>query len=239
MKDTVRFDSVASRPKHGLAVVYDLEGFSQFFNQPDVQDYVPKFINIVSEAVSISLFGGDAYWLNRADKTVDPLNPPIHEKFLGDGALYLWLHSEQSPVDTEFVVGLCNNLWNLKIRFDRVVQRAYDELPVVDLPKRIRFGVARGTIYELRRRGTKQHEYIGFCLNLASRLQKYCPELGFIASARVGLPRAQLEAHKYTRVVAKSIKGFPREVVLVDSDEYEQLSDARRDELFESVERPA
>ena len=61
------FDSTASHPKHGIAMIYDLEGFSRFFNQPDVQDYVPKFLNLVSEALSIAIYGGKAYWLPAAE----------------------------------------------------------------------------------------------------------------------------------------------------------------------------
>ena len=40
MATTFKFELPASRPKQGLVVIYDLEGFSRFFNQPDVQDYM-------------------------------------------------------------------------------------------------------------------------------------------------------------------------------------------------------
>jgi hypothetical protein len=72
-------------------------------------------------------------------------------------------------------------------------------------------------------------------MNLASRLQKYCSKLDFIASARIGLPQERLEKHGYLRVVAKQIKGFPREIVIVDKTEWEALDPSVRDELFEAV----
>lgn len=45
---TFRFTGKASYPRNAVALLYDLEGFSRFFNQPDVQDYVPTFLNHVS-----------------------------------------------------------------------------------------------------------------------------------------------------------------------------------------------
>ena len=90
--------------------VSDLEGFSRFFNQPNMQDYVPKFLNLVSEALSIAIYGGKAYWLP-ATENLDPLTiAPVREKFLGDGAMYIWLESNAEPLSTSFVTTLCNRL---------------------------------------------------------------------------------------------------------------------------------
>jgi hypothetical protein len=59
--------------------------------------------------------------------------------------------------------------------------------------------------------------------------------LGFIASARIGLPEAVLNEHGYVKVVAKQIKGFPREIVIVDQDEYEGLNAETKSAYFETV----
>lgn len=159
------FDSTASRPRHGVALIYDLEGFSGFFNQPDVQDYVPKFLNEVSRAISVCISGGDAYWQDSDRKQVALEIQPIHEKFLGDGALYLWTDSSnEKKMDLYFVQSLCNRLFNLKTLFPSVLEKCHELVLVVDLPGRIRFGLARGTIYELRRKNSNQREYIGFCI---------------------------------------------------------------------------
>ena len=231
---TISFDNTASRPKNGLALIYDLEGFSRFFNQPDVQEYVPKFFNEVSRAVSTAIFGGDAYWNDQEYKPLVGMTP-IHEKFTGDGALYLWTTNRDESMSSSFIQYLCNRLWNLKTDFTRVIDKASDQVPVMDVPQRIRFGLARGTIYELRRKHTSQREYIGFCINLASRLQKYCPDLGFIASARIGLAESVLKDSSYMKVVAKQIKGFPREIVIVDSDEFEALDPETKDRYFDEI----
>jgi len=229
---TFSFTGKASYPKNAVVLLYDLEGFSRFFNQPDVQDYVPAFLNYVSAAVGVNLFGGEAYWAHNA--TIAPLEIEVaHEKFTGDGALYILL----PPVgSSDFPVGtlqhLCNRIWTLKNRFAAVVIRALETVPVVEVPRKIRFGLSRGSVYELRTQGTTAGEYIGFSLNLASRLQKYCPELGFIASARLMLSDREIENHGFIKVVATQLRGFPDEIVVIDRVEYEALSDDIRNRLF-------
>src|SRR5438552_16533480 len=146
--NTIQFDSKASHPQRGLVVVYDLEGFSRFFNQPDVQEYVPGFINHVSAAISTCIYGGSHYWTTQAEQTAGLSNVPVQEKYLGDGAMYIWLETDKSSLGEEFAGNLCNRLWNLKTGFKKVLEAAADLLPVVDVPGRIRFGVAAGTIYE-------------------------------------------------------------------------------------------
>lgn len=233
---TFTFDSQASRPKHAVALIYDLGGFSRFFNQPDVQDYVPKFINLVSKAVSIIFFGGVHYWMEREEE-ISRIQAPIHEKFLGDGALYLWIPPKDSNTFTsEFIINLCNRLWNLKNDFDIVLKKAADEIPVFELPTQIRFGLARGTIYELTYKNSTNKEYIGFCINLASRLQKYCSDLAFIASARIDLQAKTIREHGYIKVAATKLKGFPKEIVIVDKAEYEELEANVKKELFEPLD---
>jgi len=233
---TFSFTGKASHPKNAVALLYDLEGFSRFFNQPDVQDYVPAFLNHVSAAMGTCLFGGTEYWTDNL--MLRPLQVQVaHEKFTGDGALYILL---PAPGDSDFppstLPNLCNRLWNLKQYFGNVVKKCLKDVPVVQVPRNIRFGLSRGSVYELRKQGTSATEYIGFCINLASRLQKYCPELGFIASARLMLPDDIIAAHDYVKVVATQIRGFPNEIVLLDKDEYKELSDERRSSLFKEPE---
>jgi class 3 adenylate cyclase len=229
---TFSFTGKASYPRNAVALLYDLEGFSRFFNQPDVQDYVPAFLNQVSAAVGINLFGGEAYWAYNA--TIDPLEIEVaHEKFTGDGALYILLPpGGASDFPTGTLQHLCNRLWTLKNRFDAVVSRALETVPVVEVPRKVRFGLSRGSVYELQVQGSTASEYIGFSINLASRLQKYCPELGFIASARLMLSNREIADHGFVKVVATELRGFTDEIVLIDRMEYEALSEDIRKRLF-------
>jgi class 3 adenylate cyclase len=227
------FESTAKPPQQALAVIFDLEGFSSFFAQPDVQTYMPRYLNRIFECLNIVFQGGTAYWIQ--NEKYPALGAPDHAKFLGDGALFVWKVPETlAPAK---IVSLTNRLFNLKTGFEKVVDACADVVPVVDLPRSIRFGLARGTVYELARRDKTGTEYIGYCINLASRLQGYCKDLGFIASARIGSTREVLKRHGYTRVVAKALRGFPRELVIVDKREYLRLPDTVREQLFEDAPR--
>jgi class 3 adenylate cyclase len=181
--------------------------------------------------MSIVIFGGEQYYTPKKEK-LKALIKPVHEKFLGDGALYLWNPSVQES--DRLIQNLVNALYNLQAWFPKLLKKAQRELPVIELPRTIRFGLSRGTIYQLTRvDGTK--EYIGICINLASRLQRYCPELNFLASARINVSEAYLNKRKYRRVVAKAIPGFPREVVIVDEDAFKKLHTETRESLFDEL----
>ena len=232
--DTFKFAS-ASHPQNAISLVYDLEGFSNFFNQPDVQEYIPAFLNVISDAVSICLFGGTAYWQDNAK--YPPLSStPIHEKFMGDGGLYIFTPDGLSDFREGFPVALCNRLYILRRNFSHVVQRCTEMVPVFAIPRNIRFGLARGSVYELASKHGDDSEFIGFCINLSSRLQSYCPDLGFIISARLKIPADKLADSGYRKVIATRIKGFPKELVFVDSDEYTRLPDDVRSRLFEEFD---
>jgi len=90
-------------------------------------------------------------------------------------------------------------------------------------------------VYELKGEASQATEYIGYGINLASRLQKYCPELGFIASARLKLPDREVAKHGYLKVVATQLRSFPNEMVLVDREEYMSLSEETRKGLFKEA----
>lgn len=231
---TFKFSS-ASHPQNAIALIYDLEGFSNFFNQPDVQEYIPAFLNIISDAISTCLFGGTAYWQDGVK--YPPLSStPIHEKFMGDGGLYIFTPDGLSDFREGFPVALCNRLYILRKNFHAVVQKCTDVVPVFAIPQNIRFGLARGTVYELESLHGGTSEYIGFCINLSSRLQSYCPELGFIISARLKIPSEKLSDSGYKKVIATKIKGFPKELVLVDEDEYVKMNTEVRNNLFEEID---
>lgn len=223
--------------KNAIVLIFDLEGFAAFYNKPDIQDYILHYLNQVFDALSVCIYGGEAYWLDWVDPTLQPLLlSPIHEKFLGDGALYLWESDDEKKTFPEmFITNLINRLWNLKKYFSKLNEKCADLVPIAERPKRIRFGIARGNIYEIVRKKGEEKEYIGICINLASRLQSYCPDLGFIASARIGLTKETLEKHGYIKVIAKNIKGFPREEVVVEKDEFNLLPPEIMNTKFENI----
>lgn len=74
------FKPTASYPEQAIVLVFDLEGFSKFFSQPDVQEYVPKFINIILQTMNVILNGGKSFWDDKT-KEYDSLPKHIHSKF--------------------------------------------------------------------------------------------------------------------------------------------------------------
>ena len=221
------FKPVASDPVEGIVMIFDLEGFSRFFSQPDVNHYVPRYLNKVFASVNICINGGHPAW--HEDLQWRSIPGPVHWKFLGDGAMYIWRYSDFKGDDLIYFI---NRLWHLKNNFDRVLEVISEEVPVIDIPRRIRFGMAAGSVYGLSYTKSKQGEYIGYSINLASRLQSYCRQLGFIASARVRIPTKVLDENGYIKVVAKELNGFPHEIVIVDKKEYDSLPPENRDHLF-------
>lgn len=226
------FKSSASYPEHALVVMFDLEEFSKFFSQPDVQMYVPKYLNSILNCMNIIIYGGEAYWYR--DEKDEPtkynaLPIPLHIKFLGDGMLYIWKFNDFKK---DNIVEFINRLWNLKISFDDVVEKCSEDVPVIDIPKNIRFGISAGSVYKLTYQNSKRDEYIGYSINLASRLQNYCKELGFIVSGRVTTPKKLMDENKYTKAVASKLEGFPNEIVYVDSSEFDLLDESLKSRLF-------
>ena len=231
-----RFSERGGLARNGIAMIFDLEGFSKFFNQPDIHEYIPKYLNHVLQAVDVCIFGGRKFWLPDQPKLDRTDLLPVHRKFLGDGVLYLWTPAKgKEDFSQAFIFALANRMWNLKNEFAAVNRAASETVPVVELPPRIRIGIARGTVFELPVEGRPEPEYIGFCINLASRLQGYCPALGFLASARLDLPQDLIDRHGYARVVATRIKGFPKEMLFVDREEYARLQEATKKNLFQEL----
>jgi class 3 adenylate cyclase len=234
------FKQRASYPDQAIVMIFDLEGFSKFFSQPDVQEYVPKFLNIVLEAVDVCMNGGDKgkiYWIpededdqQKSNQKYSAMPKHIHSKFLGDGALFIWKYNDFTHIQ---LITLINRLYNLKLNFFKIIEKASDEIPVIDIPKNIRFGIAAGSVYKLTYNNSTKEEFIGYSINLASRLQSYCRNIGFIISGRLNIKATELEDNQYVKKVAKEIKGFPREYVIIDKADYDSLSEEIKSELFE------
>lgn len=232
------FRDQAGMAREAFVMVFDLEGFSNFFSQPDVQEYVSRYLNRIFDAVSKNFYGGEYYWCDdkEKDKTLAFFREPSHVKFLGDGALYIWAfkRGELDKYRSE-ILYFINRCWNLKTCFSKIVERCSEDVPVADIPRRIRFGFASGSVNKLAYRYSDRTEYIGYCINLAARLQSYCRELGFIASGRIRFSNKIITEHHYHKVWAKKLSGFPKEVVIVDKQEYENLSASTQKELFEEI----
>ena len=232
LRHTLRFEPEVTEKVLGIALVFDLQGFSAFFNQPWAKSSTPRYLDLVFSAVTTELFGGRRFWGDKA--SVGHFPHPVHQKFLGDGMLYIWTPpSGKDRFSDDFAAELTRRLCGFREQFPLINEACKGPIPYTfTLPERIRFGLAGGLMYELARKDSSEKEYMGFCINLASRLQGYCPGLGLVLSAGLQLPEATMKKLDLIRVVATNIKGFEKEEVLVCRDEYESLSDIRRSGHF-------
>jgi class 3 adenylate cyclase len=230
---TIRFRTGRATARPALALIYDLAGFTAFANRPDAAQWVSMFLNHVSRAVQTVIYGGNAYWLDDP-QSYEPLLKPVHQKFLGDGALYIWTGTARKPLPTDFITELCVRLRNLRANFPAVLRAVREKIQVPGVPKEVRFGLALGDVYELSRTDARQREFVGVCINLASRLQKYCRGIGF-AAARVQMSVAQRLDNDFVRTIATNIDGFPTEYVLVDITEYYTVRSSLRSRFFDPI----
>lgn len=235
-KDKFQGFKDADRPTTGLALIFDISGFTNFFNKPDLQLYITKYINHIIECVEICLYGGTAYW-DHSTKYNDPSIKPSFRKFLGDGMLYIWDNMvTQADENAKLKIVLLNRLWNLQTNLEIINTRLFDQIPIASLPGKIKFGVAQGTVYRLSEADGSQ-DYIGPCINLASRLVKYCPEINFICSARLNLDKEILEKDGYFKVVAKELRSFENEIVIIDNNDYLRISAEEKARLFKEIKQ--
>lgn len=226
----------AERATVGLALVFDISGFTKFFNKPDIHYYMTEYINQIIDCVEINIWGGTDFWTEAVAEEMPALKiKPFMRKFLGDGMLYVWEDTEDKILlKPDFKITLINRLWNLQLHFSKINKKLIENIPVGDLPGTIKFGIAQGTIFKLIENNGAV-DCIGPCINLASRLVKYCQEINFIASARLNLPRKELESNGYFKIIAKELRSFENEVVIIDKQDYGDVSSADKERLFGEI----
>lgn len=232
LRKTLGFIPEKTEKLQGIALVFDVEGFVTFFNQPWAKSSVPQYLDLVFSAITTELFGGTRFW-GDMDR-VKPFIRPVHQKYLGDGMLYIWTPpSGQGGFTADFVGELVKRLKKFGDEFPVISKACKGSIPqTFDLPKRIRFGLAGSLMYELSRKDSGEKEYVGVCINLASRLQGYCQGLGLLVSGSLKIPEEVMEELDLTPVIATQIKGFADEPVVVSRCEYEELTDLRRSAHF-------
>lgn len=229
-----------TRASLGLALIFDISGFTLFFNKPDIHYYMTDYINNIIDAVEVNIWGGEDYYNKEAEgdeySKVEGLKvKPSLRKFLGDGMLYVWEDEENNYlVKEDFKVELINRLWNLQKNFSIVNTKINEKIPVGDLPQKLKFGLAQGSVFKLIE-ADNSVDYIGPCINLASRLVKYCPEIDFIASARINLSTDKLNENGYIKIIAKELRSFENDIVIVDKNDFKSVSPENSKRLFKEI----
>jgi class 3 adenylate cyclase len=155
--------SLPSREVEAIVAVFDLSGFTNFCRQVDPHLAVPEFLSrfldwlfneIKNSFVQKDYKEGKRLWTEL----------PFLAKFLGDGVLFLWDARNMPGVAICNIIGLLHNICvNYEKEFYPKIRTKIAEAPRV-----LRCGVARGKVFSV---GNGQ-DYVGPCINLASRLQK-------------------------------------------------------------------
>lgn len=203
---------------HALAAVFDLEGFTSFCHEAGSHLEVPELLN----EFLWWLFGRISTHFKesqRGNRVRVWGSLPFFAKFTGDGVLFLW--------DTEHsgeITGIGNIVLILNLIRKEYTSNflPYIKNKVDNPPLRLRCGIARGQIMSI---GYGQ-DYVGSCINIASRLQKV-GQLGF-AFKRTGLDPQQcfLNKRHVRQFVTKriNIRGIGEEkLIVVEKEEFEGL----------------
>jgi class 3 adenylate cyclase len=210
-----------------VAAVFDLSGFTSFCNQVDAYLAIPSFLNSFFDWFFSSIIYGLTD--DEDGRTFFWADLPIFVKFMGDGLLVVW--NAQGMKDDQ-LCRLAATLYNVCFAYR---QDFYPNIKVVvnKPPVVLRCGLARGKVFSV---GTG-HDYIGHCINTASRLSglnplTFCfPQRGFPVQEYMPPEYAQLFVPKYV-----SVRGVgENEVVWVVKEELDNLPERMRMQ-FRNVE---
>jgi class 3 adenylate cyclase len=213
---TLKFDSKRPDGEDAIVVAFDLCGFSEFCDQVDSYPKIPQLISALFAELGKVLKGTweDTFLIaSQSDKRVPE---PNFLKYTGDGALLIWFAESSEGFDEKFCTALVAAMRHFQDNFAILAPEWERNWRVHSLPKRIRFGIAKGTAYPLRSESAvffkgETLDHVGYCINLAVRLQNHCPELGFLVHATL-----HPNLKSMVRLEAIGMKGISRaEPILV------------------------
>jgi class 3 adenylate cyclase len=239
----LRFSEEAKGGFNALVVLCDLEGFTKMISDfRDIEPYVPKFFNRLFNTFDINFRGGRSFWSNNdSDVLLGKLQDPIHVKFMGDGALYIWKRgSHDECLSDDDMVYLISRIWIYQQNFDKIIRYCSENIPLNfdKLPRRLRFGISAGQVYPLENVSENSSnlsivEYFGYTINLASRLQNYCEGLSFIMSSRVVIPPTIMRSCQFVKLTPRdAIKGILDENIIVSQIDLDALDNTVKNQKF-------
>jgi hypothetical protein len=149
--------------KGAICAVFDLQGFTVFCKQVEPHLSVPIFLNdflhwifeaIRKETIEKQLSDGVALWHDL----------PFYVKYLGDGLLVLWDTNGMSLTAQHNLILSCLSITKKYVKDFMPVMRKKTS----DTPPILRCGMAKGNVFSVG----NGDDYVGSCINIASRLQK-------------------------------------------------------------------
>lgn len=203
-----------------IASIFDLSGFTNFCSQVDphlsVLEYLSKFLGWLFDEIK-EVFVEKSY--PEGKKLWAEL--PFLAKFLGDGVLFLWDCENMNEV------GICNVVVSLKDICDDYRDEFYPQIKkdVVETPNILRCGIARGRVFSVG----NGNDYVGPCINIASRLQKFS-SLTFCFSRRGFDIEKYMGKEMRSEFVEKSIlmRGIGKDYIWILKEEFEKLPETEK-----------
>jgi class 3 adenylate cyclase len=200
-----------------LAAIYDLEGFTSFCNQVDPHLVVPDFLKLFIDW----LFSSLAKLFKESEKANMVAlwsKLPVFTKFMGDGILLLWDTKDMSNSSILNVIAILSRVTKIYPKTFLAEAKKHVSNP----PPRLRCGVARGQVITVG----DGNDYVGPCINIASRLQKLS-QLTFAVSRRgvdISIVPSTNKAWQPFVLKKVSLRGIgDEELVYVDKDELRKL----------------
>jgi hypothetical protein len=200
-----------------ISAVFDLEGFTHFCSQTEPELYAGRFLKDFFD------------WLfqNIRDETIQKVidngyeiyhDLPFYSKFLGDGVLFIW---DTGTMDEETQHNLIVSLSNI---CDNYVDNFYENVKdrYIEIPKKLRCGVAKGSVYSIG----KKDDFIGPCINLASRLQSM-PGITFSFARKGFNPEEKFQNFNESWLKKRvSIRGYNfDEIVVIEKSNFDEMVD--------------
>jgi hypothetical protein len=200
-----------------VAAYFDLQGFTAFSRQIEPHLSIPVFLSAFLDWIFAAL--RDETLMETAGSEVRLRHDlPFFIKFMGDGILVLWCTAIMGDAaQHNLIISLLDICSRYEKDFGPQMKRK-----VVDAPRRLRCGVAKGMVFSVG----NGEDYVGSCINLAARLQKL-HGLKFAFARRGFDPETAWnpEARKSWLLKMVSIRGIgDHELVYVPKADFESLS---------------
>lgn len=217
-----------SRQLDAIAAIFDLSGFTDFCAQPDPYLVLPKYLSRFIKWLFDNIVNEQTFKKYRKGRLLHT-HLPFFAKFLGDGVLLLWDTKDMNMVNMCNVILLLSRTCR---RYNReFVPQIKKEMSYV--PRTLRCGAARGSVCTVG----GGRDYVGVCINTASRLQKLGSLTFCFACKGIDFSKAATdETLKMYTTKLVEIRGVGKEeLVYVRVSEYDKLSQKER-KNFKDVE---
>jgi hypothetical protein len=200
-----------------IAAVFDLKSSTDMVSRPEslhqVSLYLSEFLNWLTTTVGKKV----------GSPHIASLTPQ------GDGAVVIWECSSSDNTVARRVITACRETCH---EFEQELsQQLKDLISLHPLPSVLRCGIAEGDAAVVYLSKVKSKSYFGFCIALASRLQRLAEGISFAVSGRVEVDQGYWQ-DDFTRRVAY-VRGIGPEIVYVLKTEFEKIPGKQKNLLPE------